>query len=500
MSQRTARRLLFGMAVFWLSLFVLSPLTREYAQLSFSGDDSAYRFYEDFIIQPQKSLLVFKSAALAVLLLLFKNSRENGCTFPTHFLYGLYSFSAICILFWWPSALGVFALLLLLGYPWKAKELPPEKQRWTLFSLLAVSLLLRLEKLPNVCAAPLQSDSEQYLRLSQGLTWLYDTQHREPLLAWIDRLLTFFFPVPDTLAVTGYLPIRIFTILLSCAVSVMVYRIGSRFFSHQTAFIAALAAAVNKAIIYRSLQGLREELLIISILSVAGLALTASQKPGTFRRGISWGLASGCLLLVRTACLPYVLFACTWAWWRGHRAWKECVISTLVCFLLAAPYYIYCKIEFGDPMYSGNYHVNKFYYMTIFNTGSPDTSKVPYVSPTQLMFHIYPWYKTAALTLEGIADTLVGRFAFRLFYLPFSAFFIACSAVGYVRWLFDPKKRGWLVMMLLLLGPMAFILAMLNHSPVVFDWRTVLHLFPFMAYAASDGFFYLLERARFISE
>ncbi len=156
-------------------------------------------------------------------------------------------------------------------------------------------------------------------------------------------------------------------------------------------------------------------------------------------------------------------------------------------------------MEYGDLFYSGSYHVNKFYYMVVFGTGNPNSSSVPFVTPSELMFRIYPWYKTVLLTLEGTADTLFGRYALRLFYLPFSVVLIGASLVGYSRWLMDKEGIMLLVSMLLLIGPMAFILGMLNHSSVVFDWRTIAHPFPLMVYAATDGLLYLVEKA-FLSD
>ncbi len=258
-----------------------------------------------------------------------------------------------------------------------------------------------------------------------------------------------------------------------------------------------MLAALNKALIYRSLQGLRLEILTLAILAVIWLALRDTEKPGNaIKRGCVLGIAAGILLLIRTAGIPFLALVFGWAWIAQKRTLRECATAGVVCFALAAPYYFYCWQQYGDPMYSGSYHINKFYYMTVFGTGAPDTSQVPFVTAGQVMFEIYPWYKSLALTVEGVLDTLFGRFALRLFYLPLSVMLIGCSLVGYIRWLMKPEKWGFLLSAGLLLGPMAFVLAMLNHSPVTFDWRTVAHLFPFMAYAAAEGLFCLVDGAR----
>ncbi|MFH1739258.1 MAG: hypothetical protein ABIH23_09640 [bacterium] len=498
MSQRFARSILLLLLAAWIALFGLSPETRRYAIQSFSCGDSAFSFYDDFPSSANKSLFPFKVLSVFALWLIYKVGQEPANSAPAsrkRLLLLLFIGGALIFL-WWSSALVVLSSLLLLCYPWKNSETAGKNTRWVLAALIVIALTLRLEKIPNVASSPLQPDASQYVQLSQTMTWFYDTQHREPLLAGIDRILTLFFPVPEDLTTSGYLPVRLLTVVLSCGVVAAIFMIGRALFSHRTAFLAALLFAVNKAFVYRSLQGLRVELLILGILGVVALA---SRSPcGASKnlcRGVLLGVVGGLLLLVRTACLPFVVFVYCLAWWKGTYTARACAIAAIICAVLVIPYHIYCWNEYGDPMYSGNYHVNKFYYMTVFETGAPDTSHEPFVKPFELMFSIFPRYKTALLTLEGVLDTLFGRYALRLFYLPFSPLLIGCSALAYIRWIQD--KRCWPLgpMLLLLLGPMAFILAMLNHSPVVFDWRTVAHLFPFMALAAVDGLFYLLDRA-----
>ena len=498
MSQRIAWMFVVGLFAAWVSLFFISPPARDYLLQSFSASDSAYTVYDDFKLMPNKSLVVFKIFALCVLYLIYRSRSGEWAQSHQCWLMIFHLSGGLCICLWWPSIICVCVILFAIGYAWNDAKAAQSKRIWILAALTALSLLLRLEKIPNVYESPLQPDSSQYVELSQQMTWFYDTQHREPLLAWIDRALSLVFPIPADLSVHGYLPIRLVTVFLSCLVVILVYVFGMQFFSHRAAFLAALLISVNKAFVYRSLQGLREELLILGILTVLALSMK-KYETRKWTLAVALGISSGALLLVRTACLPFVIFTFAFAGWRKCRSLRELCIAGLICLILASPYYIYCWKLFGDPMYSGSYHVNKFYYMTVFNTGAPDTSTVPFVTTGHLMFHIFHWYQSLALTIEGTLDTLFGRFALRLFYLPCSVIWIGCSAVGYLLWWKDSLKRWWIVLMLLLLGPMAFILAMLNHSSVVFDWRTVLHLAPFMAYAAADGLFYLLERMDLIS-
>ncbi|MFB3787455.1 MAG: hypothetical protein ACE15F_13905 [bacterium] len=472
----------------------LTPATRDYTWLSFSSGDAAYAFYDDFPVQSVKSDWIFKCLGILALGWIHRFHPKTRNTGFSLWIPGLFLAGGAALVISWSTALMVFLVLFALVYPWNEERTANEQSRIILAGLVFIALILRLEKLPNVWSQPLQPDVIQYVQLSQQMTWFYDTGHREPFLAWINYLLSFLIPVPSQAAQTGYWPIRVFTVAASGAVVGMMYILGRQFFSHRVAFLGALMAALNKALIYRSLQGLRLEILTVAILAVLWLALRKPEKPGNaFRQGTALGIAAGILLLIRTASIPFLALVFGWAWIAKKRTLRECAIAAGVGFVLASPYYFYCWQQYGDPMYSGSYHINKFYYMTVFGTGAPDTSQVPFVTAGEVMFQIYPWYKSLALTVEGILDTLFGRFALRLFYLPFSVALIGCSLVGYIRWVKNPENWGFLLSVGLLLGPMAFVLAMLNHSPVTFDWRTVAHLFPFMAYATGEGLFYLTD-------
>lgn len=501
MSQYAARLFLAVLLLAWFGLLFASTTTRDYAVYSFLGGDSAYSFYDDFQQLPDKPFYLFQLPALGALGLLYRVGAENDWV-RTHrgWTRLWFALGAILICTWWSGILIVVSALFLVVYPWKDESLSGPITGWVVLALAAVSSVLRFEKLPNVLSMPLQPDAEQYVALAQRMTWFYDTTHREPLLAWIVWFLSFLFPIPDNLAETGYLPVRIATILLSSGIPVAMFLFGKKYGAHQPAFLAALLFAINKAFIYRSLQGLRLELLILGMLIVLWLALTFASNRASYGSTSIWlGIGSGLLLLVRTACLPFVVFLYIWIGYVNGRAWRNIVVSGILCLTIASPYYLYCWNEYGDPMYSGSYHLNKFYYMTVLRTDAPDTSNLPTVSLGELMLVKYPWHRSAAFILEGVADTLWGRFALRLFFVPFSVVFIGCSLVGYGLWTRDSIKRWWILVLVLLLGPMAFVLAMMNHSTVTFDWRTVAHLFPFMAYAASEGLLFVLAQAGLIT-
>ncbi|RJP21080.1 MAG: hypothetical protein C4527_23935 [Candidatus Omnitrophota bacterium] len=476
----------------WLFLFV-PTLTREYAIHAVLFTDASFFCYDDYPKNPNKSLLLFKALGIVTLYFIYRIGAGTSYFLRRKPLYlTCYCVGAASIALWWPSVLLVFLILFLISYPWHQEE-EAAKQCWKIvLALFCASFLLRIEKLPNVAFVPLQLDASSFLNLSQSMSWFYDTHHREPLLCFFVKLITLIFPIPPDVATHGYLPMRFFTVMLSCIAVVMTFGFGRAFFSARVGFLAALLMALNKGMVYRSLQGLREELVIIAVFAVIWVAFVKKTvKNQAFSFGILWGIAMGMILLVRTSFLPFVFFILLWAWWKEYRSLRECIVAAMIAAILVSPYYLYCWKLFGDPFYSGNVHI-RFYYEAVFGKGSL-TGRT--ITPAEIMLQVYPWYQSIAFTTEGFLDTLFGRYALRLFYVPLSPVLIGASLIGYGLWLKHSHKRVFVWITLLLIGPMAFFMGMLNHSDTVFDWRLVVHLTPFMAFAAGEGLFELLERS-----
>lgn len=480
-----------------LALFGVSPATRDYSIQAFSASDAAYHFYDDFPVQAQKPLVLFQCLLVLSLPLIYMASDRRRFQNRRGFEIALYLIGGALIFACWATSYLVIAALFAIGYPWRGRTISRRQIGWTLAALLAAALLFRLEKLPNVIDRALQPDAIQYVHYAQQTTWFYDTNHREPLWAWINAGLAGLFPLPSDLEQHGYPPIRIVTIILSSLGVLAAYEFGRRWISHPAGFAAALLMAGNKALIYRSLQGLREELLVLLIFALLGLVWTNTNAS----KGNRWnifllGVTGALLLLLRTSCLPLVAFSFAWAVWTRRYSILHLLILSAICLAPVIPYYAYCWSKYGDPLYSGNAHI-RFYYKAFFGQYPPDDRRI---SPFQFMFGIFTWYESIFYTMAGVLDTFVGRYALRLFYFPASVLWIGASAVEYARWIANPNQRIRIVILLLLLGPMAFFMGILLRCATVFDWRLVAHLFPFMAYAAAEGTFYLLKQAGWLPE
>ncbi|MGC9327051.1 MAG: hypothetical protein ACP5I1_05430, partial [Candidatus Hinthialibacter sp.] len=474
-----------------------SPATRDYVVESFNTADEAYHFYDDFPIESTKPTYIFQGLTAASLLLLYRAADRKRFENRRVLEAAAYGIGAVCILVFWQSTIVVILFLAVLGFSWSDSPPPLSQTAWILAALFVLALLLRIEKLPNVMNQPLQPDSIQYVTYSQENDGLYATHHREPLWAWVNYAISRIFPVPGDAAERGYLPIRLATIVLSSACVLLTYLFGRRWLSHRVGLAAALLMALNKAFIYRSLQGLRLEMLILGVLALLWLSwLSPATKSAANRITIGLGLAGAILLLLRTSCLPIVLFCFAWSLWSGKQSWKQILTASAICLIPVMPYYAYCWKEYGDPLYSGNAHI-RFYYKAIFGEYPPEGQRI---SPFQFMFQIFSWYESLFYTLAGTIDVFVGRYALRLFYLPCSVFLTGCSAAGYLHWLRTPERRILAISALLLLGPMAFFLGILIKSSAVFDWRLVAHLFPFMAYAAAEGFFLLVHQTGWFAQ
>lgn len=479
-------------------LFLLSA-TRDYAVQSLSAADRAYEVYDDFSPITDKGLIGYKILAVGALLLSMAHVfhapqqtvfRHHGFSIPP-----LYGAGALIILAWWPSALIVSIALFAAGYPWKARNLPNQAIVWTVMALFTLALVLRVEKIPNVKDQALQNDAKSYMELSQTMRHPYDTGRREPLLVYVNLALSYLVSPPSDLTKENYLPIRYVTVALSCVAVVLIYLFGVRFFSHQTGFIAALIAATDKALIYRSLQGLRLEIIIILSLLAVWLTLQVSRKERKTLSAIIMGFVYGLLLLTRTSFLPFTAFLLGWGWLTKTKTFTQCAIAGMVCTIMMLPYYIHCWQEFGDPFYDSAY-VAEWYYKAALNDHDMELSEP--LTMAGLMFHKYSWYQSIGFTVIGAADTLFGTYALRLFYSPFPTTLIGASLIGYTLWLFRSGKRFYLLALVLLIGPVAFFLGLLEwtKSSTVFDWRLLAHLIPWMAYACAEGLIFSISQLR----
>lgn len=473
-----------------LALFGVSPVTRDYSLQAFSSADSAYHVYDDFPLQSAKPVLPFQILTAASLFLIYRASDRRRFENRRCLETALYAAGAFLILLWPSSSMTVVILLFALAYPWNRSSLPRAQVGWIFAALFVMALLFRLEKLPNVAQKPLQPDSWQYVHYSQTASGWYDTHQREPLWVWANGFLSTLFPVPTDLDRRGYLPIRIVTILLSSAGTILIYLFGRRWISHSAGFAAALLMAANKSMIYRSLQGLREELLILGALAFLWSAWSYARTRNLFDiQTLALGASSAALLLLRVSCLPLVVLLWIWAVWSGRQTWKQILVAGAIGLVPIIPFFINCASEYGDPFYINNW-VIRFYYHAVFGQYPAER-----LSAFQFMFQIFTWYESIFYSAIGTLDTFAGRYAMRICYFPFSAALIGCSVVGYILWLIRPERRIVAISALLLLGPMAFFMGILIRSTTVFDWRLVVHLYPFIAYAAAEGLRFLLQQA-----
>ncbi len=472
-----------------------SDSIRQYAMQSFLIGDASFQFYDDFTANLGKPVWIFKLLLAAVIFMLYKlTNNEKGLLSNKTSRFVAYLTGAALILTWWPLALIVVLILGIISYPWYDHQILPQKNRWILGLLFLTALLFRMEKLPNTVGQKLQPDPTQFVALSQDNTWFYDTRHREPLWAWVNGLISCVWPIPEDFRESGYLPIRIVSILLSCCCVLAAFAFGKRWISHQAGFTVALLMALDKALMYRSLQGLRLEILMLGLFALLWLSWSSTKTKNLFdKRTIALGLIGAALLLIRTSCLPIVVFSFLWAWGSGKQSWKQIGIAGLICMIPVLPYYIYCWQTYGDPLYSGNCHI-KFYYNAVFGQNPPDGQRI---TPMQMMLVVFPWYKSVFHTMMGTIDAYFGEKALKIFYLPLSPMIIGASVIGYFRWIIDRKRWIFLINLLLMLGPMAFFLGILGTH---FDWRLVAHLMPLMAFASFEGLRYLLISAKWIQE
>lgn len=487
-----ARAILVVLLGAWVGLLCVSPVTRDYTVQSFSAGDGAYHFFDDFIAHGVvHGVWLWYAVSFACVMFIFMRYVSRYTLSFIRACFGALCCGAIASV-WWGSVFACVLFCVIVLYPWHRPQLLKKQEIAIPLFLFFIALLFRLEKLPDMIGHPLHPDAFQYLRLSGSMSWWYDTLHREPLWAWVNKCMTCIFTIPETVIQTGYMPIRFLTVLLSSGVVVMTYRVGRRVSSHNVAFCAAVLVAINKSLIYRSVQGLRLELITLGILYVLFLFIDRERwLRHQYRWSVIMGIVCGLLLLTKTTCLLFVVIMIILLWIMKRNTLYGTILTVDICALIAVPYYMYCAHTFGDPLYSASYHLNIFYYMTQFDHYETQLAHLPFITAKELLFSIYPWQKTAVLLTEGMFDIVFGRFAFRIMYVPFSVCLIGCSLVGYARWFMHPQQRIFVMVLCVTALPLALPLAMLRDTSVMPDWRLVAHLAPFIALAAAEGMIYL---------
>lgn len=478
--------LLITGVLLWVAMLFAGETTRTYALGSISAGDEAFSFYDDYVMVPEKTrwpYAVIASLGLFTLLAM----RLVASTPPKPYHYATASISVVLIWVYWPATLLALALACAVLYPWRQQTLSGAQTWLWLVTLLLIASALRLEKLANVLLAPIQPDVQSMLGFAMESQYFYDTNYREPVWTNVIRFVNIASPSQVINGEPIFPAIRISTVFLSSLLGTLLFIAGRNLFNHAAGSVAALLFCINHAMVYRSIQGLRFELYaILLIVAILICVRLATDSRWSMRYVLLFVLAGSLIQLTRTSSFLFLGWLMLWILFHHPRSIGRLVLMGCGILVLTLPYYIYCETVLGNAMISSSQHL-QFYSAVVFGTDpSAETT-----SASEIILSRVGLVQSTLYGLQGLTDTLIGRYALRLFYLPFSPVWILASCAGLLIWFWN-RNWFWPVLILCNLGPMVFFLGLMNHTAATFDWRLLAHHFPMVALAAGMGFSHAL--------
>jgi hypothetical protein len=323
--------------------------------------------------------------------------------------------------------------------------------------------------------------------LAKGLSWLYDTDMREPLFIWLVRIVC-------SLTAWSNLDLRLLTVCLSIGVIVATYWAGVRLFNRVTALLAAGFVSLSPTFIQMSVRGLRFEVFAILLVILFTRALSKDARERWVVASVFDGLIAGLACLVRLNILG--LIALLWIYQGIRMKWNYgmALIRIGLLLLLVVPhlYNNYRVSQPPDPFFSVNIHAR--YYRNQEFAGQPgfptdqELAKNAYVGEPisffAYVFKLHSFYEVINRTLAGMVSIFFGYYTMAALFvkiLPLYFLFI----LGALALLFS-EKRMLLLFIVIMQVPQAFITSYeLNWSEVLVKpgavpLRLVLPMAPFL--------------------
>jgi 4-amino-4-deoxy-L-arabinose transferase-like glycosyltransferase len=266
------------------------------------------------------------------------------------------------------------------------------------------------------------------------------------------------------------------------------YLLGASLISRVGGLVAAALMAIEYESIAWAVDGWRDDLFTGTF--VLNLwAILRFRERASFGNALVLGLVAGAACLTRITALSFVLPGFLWlavaggsrdrsagskdpAYSRGYLAAAVVIFAAVV-----APYLISCWVATGDPFFSINYHTT--YYR--FAEGIRDTAPLSATAYIQQKVTEHP----VAMLDVGATGLFVRPFERRWsgfsFWLPALSWFLAGAAlVGLAIWIFSPRGRLMLLMLLVSLFPYAFTWNLGGGG----EWRFTMHAYPVYLLAA----------------
>jgi 4-amino-4-deoxy-L-arabinose transferase-like glycosyltransferase len=321
-------------------------------------------------------------------------------------------------------------------------------------------------------AEPYAGDPYGYLRQAGKERRFYEGSVREPLFVFLVKIGLFFTGGADH-------GVSVASASSSVLLCLATYLLGSYAFTPATGLVAATLMAVEQYVVGLSVEGWRDDTFALLVVLWTYLLLRFRDRM-SWGRAVTAGVVAGAACLTRITALSFILpgYAAVFFFTSTSPARIRLTrvgLSLGVGGALLAPYLINCAIEFGDPLYSINYHT-KFYL---------PREKVGIAAPVNWLDFLRLRFRPAAF-LETL---LVGVTSYPYsnkwngfdYWMSGLGFFLSRLAlVGGLLMLWLGKGRILLFVAVCSLLPYAFTYQIRGGS----EWRFTLHAYPFYLIAA----------------
>jgi hypothetical protein len=395
----------------------------------------------------------------------------------------------------WPLAAAVLitlyaALLRLDAFTQKYGTL--DRPGWARFITHDVAALapplrpssVRLSPVPTHYAG---GDPINYLKYAREMTSFYQPHVREPMFLATTRASLWAVGGQDA-AIS----------LASAAGSLLAvfatYLLGATLISPVGGLIAAALMAIEYQNILWAVDGWRDDLFTGTfVLSL--WAILRFRDRGSFANALVLGFSLGAACLTRITALSFVIPGLLWLAVspgdaRESRTRPDHFATALVIFVaVVAPYLISCWLATGDPFFSINYHTT--YYR--FAEGIRDNASL---SVSAYLLQRVSEHPIGMLDV-GVTGLFVWPFETRWWgfnpWWPALGWFLSGAAlVGLAIWVFSPRGKLMLLMLVVSLFPYAFTWNLAGGG----EWRFTMHAYPIYLLAAVQACASLVQFVR----
>jgi hypothetical protein len=314
-------------------------------------------------------------------------------------------------------------------------------------------------------------DPFHYLRRARAMNGFYEPDVREPVFPFVTRALL-------RLLDGRPLAVNAASALFSTLTVLATYLLGASAFSRAVGLGAALFLAVDREVVWWSVEGFRDDAFGFFVVASALAFWRMWERPTTWRAVLA-GLLGGGACLTRITALSFLLPLCAvFLLARGKARSRRQALAVAVVMLLAVagPYLLACAIGFGDPFLAVNFHT-RFYRS---RAGLPHYEAMSWLEYLRTGFAPLVLLKTGLIGLTSYP--FLNKWGGLDYLSPWLGRFLAvASLAGLALFVRLPAGRLLLLVLVTSLLPYAFTWPI----PGGAEWRFTLHAYPLYLIAAA---------------